>query len=391
MTRVVLENVTKAYGDSVAVDRLNLEIESGSFFSIVGPSGCGKTTTMRMIAGLERPDTGRIWIGDELVFSSKDSILIPPGRRGVGMVFQSYALWPHMTVKDNISFGLKSRKLDREVIEKQTQDVLQLMQIPQLGSRFPSELSGGQQQRVALARELVTDSRVLFMDEPLSNLDARLRMDMRTELKRIHAATGRTIVYVTHDQLEALTLSTALVVMNAGTMQQHGTPDEIYVRPINKFVSEFIGLTPINFIDGQVTNGSFTLADEVRLPGLEQHQHHIEDGTKVTLALRPEDIKLADEPTKGILVGKVETVLTAGSSAFVQVLLNGGGHPVRLMVQEFHLGEGMKARSKGEQVYLTFDASRAMLFDPDTGASLRTTPATRSPSRASLHGLKDHL
>ena len=182
MKKIVLEGITKRFGDVVAVDNLSLEIEPGSFFSIVGPSGCGKTTVLRMLAGLERPDSGRIWIGDRLVFSSDDGIFVPAAKRQIGMVFQSYALWPHMRVFDNVSFGLKMKKLSKVEIEQKTASVLSLMQIPGLENRYPSELSGGQQQRVALARELVVDPPVLFMDEPLSNLDARLRMDMRAEL-----------------------------------------------------------------------------------------------------------------------------------------------------------------------------------------------------------------
>lgn len=191
MSLVRLENVTKRFGNVVAVDNISLEIEKGSFFSIVGPSGCGKTTTMRMTAGLEIPNSGRIWIGDRLVFSGDDRTFVRPAQRQISMVFQSYALWPHMTVYDNIAFGLQVNKVSREEIKRRVSDVLELFQIGNLADRYPNELSGGQQQRVAIARELVADREVLFMDEPLSNLDAKLRTEMRAELKRLHAETGK--------------------------------------------------------------------------------------------------------------------------------------------------------------------------------------------------------
>jgi multiple sugar transport system ATP-binding protein len=221
---------------------------------------------------------------------------------------------------------------------------------------------------VALARELVTESGVLFMDEPLSNLDARLRMDMRTELKRLHAATNRTIVYVTHDQMEALTLSSDLVVMNAGKVQQHGHPDEIYRRPANKFVSEFIGLTPINFIKCRVASGQLTFGDGKRVPGMDLASQA--DGTEVTFALRPEDITLSAVPSNEGLSGTVETVLPAGSSNFVSVVLNAGSDVLRVMVQDFHTTGTVAGHAPGEQVYLNFDRSRAMVFDAASGASL---------------------
>ena len=210
MPKIILNNVTKRFGKFVAVDKLNLVIEDRSFITLLGPSGCGKTTTLRMIAGLETPTEGEIIINDKIVFSSEKGIDISPSKRDVGFLFQNYALWPHMTVTKNISFGLENLKWPKDKIEARVQDLLKMLKIEEFASRYPAELSGGQQQRVAIARTLATGPKVLFMDEPLSNLDAKLRMEMRTELKRLHLETDSTFVYVTHDQLEAMTLSTKI-------------------------------------------------------------------------------------------------------------------------------------------------------------------------------------
>lgn len=231
MRGVKLENITKRFGQTVAVNDVSLEIKGGDFFCLLGPSGCGKTTLLRMIAGLEKPDEGRIWIGDDLVYDSSDRTFIPPGSRRIGLVFQSYALWPHMTVEQNILFGLQVRKIPHDVQKRRLNEVNSLLQINGLERRYPNELSGGQQQRVALARELVTGADVLLMDEPLSNLDAQLRIDMRAELKRLHSDTEVTIIYVTHDQVEALSLSSMVSVLRNGVVHQCAPPDDIYNLP----------------------------------------------------------------------------------------------------------------------------------------------------------------
>jgi len=252
MISLTLSNISKRFGEVVAVDDLNLDVEPGSFLTLLGPSGCGKTTVLRCIAGLEEPDEGEIRIGDRIVFSRAEGLLVPPGKRGLGLVFQSYALWPHMTVFQNVAFGLELQKLDKNEIAHRVQESLADLQMAGMEERYPHEMSGGQQQRVAVARMLAARPDVFLMDEPLSNLDARLRMDMRVELKRLHRASGATTIYVTHDQLEALTMSTQIAVMCRGQLFQVGTPDEIYRQPANLFVADFIGSPKINLLEATV-------------------------------------------------------------------------------------------------------------------------------------------
>ena len=252
MPSITLRVVTKRFGKFVAVDQVDLDIQDGAFVTLLGPSGCGKTTTLRMIAGLESPDEGEIIIDGKTVFSSERGIDVPPDKRDVGFLFQNYALWPHMTVEKNISFGIENLKWDSARIKARVAELLATLKIEQFSKRYPSELSGGQQQRVAIARTLATAPRVLLMDEPLSNLDAKLRTEMRTELKRLHVETGSTFVYVTHDQLEAMTLSTRTCLMKEGRVQQYAPPLEIYNEPANIFVADFVGNPTMNFIAGTV-------------------------------------------------------------------------------------------------------------------------------------------
>ena len=240
MPEIILKNVSKSFGKTVAVEELNLQILDNSFVTLLGPSGCGKTTILRMIAGLETPTEGKISIGGRVVFDSERGISLAPDKRNVGFLFQNYALWPHMTVYQNIAFGLENMRWDRDRIKKRVDELLRMLRIEQYVSRYPSELSGGQQQRVAIARTLAPGPEVLFMDEPLSNLDAKLRMEMRTELKRLHRDTKSTFVYVTHDQQEAMTLSTMVCVIEKGRLQQYAPPLPMYKNPANLFVAEFL-------------------------------------------------------------------------------------------------------------------------------------------------------
>ena len=227
MPEIILQHVTKRFDKFVAVQDLDLQIQDRGFITLLGPSGCGKTTTLRMIAGLETPTSGRILIDGTPVFDSEKGINLPPNKRDIGFLFQNYALWPHMTVYENIAFGLEMLKWDKARIRKRVDELLALLKIEQFEKRYPAELSGGQQQRVAIARTLAPSPKVLFMDEPLSNLDAKLRQEMRTELKRLHSDTNSTFVYVTHDQLEAMTLSTKVCLMDTGVLQQYAPPLEI--------------------------------------------------------------------------------------------------------------------------------------------------------------------
>jgi iron(III) transport system ATP-binding protein len=295
MASITLKDLTKSFvaGDDApaAVADLNLEIANNSFVTLLGPSGCGKTTTLRMIAGYIVPDTGTIHVDDRLI-SSPGSV-IPPDQRGMGMVFQNYAVWPHKTVYENVVFGLKIRKLPSAEARKKVEETLALVNLTGLEQRYPNELSGGQQQRVALARSLVVEPGILLLDEPLSNLDAKLRERMRTELKELQRRTGITFVYVTHDQAEALALSDKIAVIHGGRLQQYGTPQEVYARPASRIVADFMGL--VNFLPGQVAaaaapTGQIDLAGglklQVTLPP------DIRTGDKVEVAIRPENISL---------------------------------------------------------------------------------------------------
>jgi len=324
MSKIVLKNLAKHFGAVKAVDNLTLEIPAGSFTTLLGPSGCGKTTTLRMIAGLETPTDGEIWIGDQCVFSRREGRFVPAGDRGLGLVFQSYALWPHLTVFENIAFGLKIAKVKKAEVQKRVEETAEVLQIGELLKRYPNELSGGQQQRVAIARVLVMRPQVLLLDEPLSNLDAKLRMDMRAELKRLHSEMGSTVVYVTHDQLEALTLSTHVAIMDRGTLQQWSPPMVVYNQPANVFTADFIGNPRINLVQGvfKKEQERFVFA----APGLELPLDVSEDlgrlvGRPVTLGLRAEDFTLSTTPAEGFLAAEVESVLPAGSEWFVRVRL----------------------------------------------------------------------
>lgn len=292
-TAVRIENVTKRFGKFVANDHVNLDIKKGDFVSLLGPSGCGKTTLLSMILGIQDITEGDIFFDDKPVQD------IPIYKRDVGMVFQNYALFPHMTVFDNVAFGLKMRKASKEEIKKRVAEALELVQLSGLEKRFPRELSGGQQQRVAFARAIVVKPRVLLLDEPLSNLDAQLREEMRFELKRLHQTLGITTIYVTHDQIEALSLSTKIAVMKDGVVQQYGTPLEIFHKPANNFVAKFVGYS--NFLTGtiiKIFGSSIVMKDstygyEIEADAEEQkNQETFKEGDTVTATIKPESVQL---------------------------------------------------------------------------------------------------
>jgi iron(III) transport system ATP-binding protein len=251
LAHLELTRLTKRYGDVVSVDAIDLAVEKGEFLCLLGPSGCGKTTTLRMIAGFLEPDGGEIRVGGRAV-SAKGSV-VPPERRNMGMIFQSYAVWPHMTVRDNVAYGLKMKKVEAAQARERTDAMLKATKLFELAARYPSELSGGQQQRVALARALAPSPDILLLDEPLSNLDANLRGEMRFEIRRLHDQFRNTSIYVTHDQVEAMTMADRIVVMNAGRIEQIGTPQEVYERPRSRFVARFIGagnVFDVKHVDG---------------------------------------------------------------------------------------------------------------------------------------------
>jgi len=357
MPKIHLEHITKRFGRSVAVDNLDLVIGDREFVTLLGHSGCGKTTTLRMIAGLETPTEGDIYIDDRCVFSSERGIDISPDKRDVGFLFQNYALWPHMTVYKNIAFGLENMKWEKKRIESRVRELLEMLRIEELRDRYPSELSGGQQQRVAIARTLATGPKILFMDEPLSNLDAKLRMEMRTELKRLHAETDSTFVYVTHDQLEAMTLSSKICLLKEGLLQQFAPPLEVYHQPANLFVADFVGSPNINILE--VTGENVNL-DEIKL----NHKLlkllftpvsssiTVQEGQQLLLGIRPEDIVLSPE---GTVAGSIYSTLPSGMETIVKIDL--GGQILTSVVF------GSVDFAMGEKVRLSFQSDKNVLFD----------------------------
>jgi iron(III) transport system ATP-binding protein len=298
---VELDHLEKNFGAELAVNDVSLAVKEGEFVTLLGPSGCGKTTTLRCIAGLERPDGGEIRIGGDTVAAPKRGIYLNPEDRNIGMVFQSYAVWPHMTVFDNVAYGLRVRRASADVIKQRTTKALELVGLPHLADRYATKLSGGQRQRVALARAIVYEPRVILFDEPLSNLDAKLREQMRVELVRLQKEVGITSIYVTHDQSEALVMSDRVVVMNNGVIQQIGNPQTIYAHPANTFVANFIGVA--NLMQGVLLGRSGGLCDieialgEGRAPLRLQAAggDGAKTGDKITLSLRPEDIDIKFE------------------------------------------------------------------------------------------------
>ena len=300
MATVSLQGLTKQFGAVAAVDHLHLDIADGELVSLLGPSGCGKTTTLRLLAGFMQPDGGEIRVDREVI--SSPSILVPPERRNMSMIFQSYAVWPHMTVFQNVAYGLKFKKLAKREVDQKVDRLLRLVHLEGLQDRYPSELSGGQQQRVALARALVVEPKILLLDEPLSNLDANLREEMRFEIRRLHEEFRITTIYVTHDQAEAMVTSDRIVVMNQGKIVQVGTPQEIFDEPKTRFVAEFIGKT--NILAGRSENGNRVwLADGLRLAVSQAVESA--PNLEVFVCLRPHNVQLtADEAAARALAGQ---------------------------------------------------------------------------------------
>ena len=320
MPEIILEHVTKRFDDFVAVDDLNMTIGDRGFVTLLGPSGCGKTTTLRMIAGLETPTSGKILIDGQPVYDSSKGINLPPSKRDIGFLFQNYALWPHMTVYENIAFGLEMLKWDKASTRKRVDELLALLKIEQFEKRYPSELSGGQQQRVAIARTLAPSPKVLFMDEPLSNLDAKLRQEMRAELKRLHSDTNSTFVYVTHDQLEAMTLSTRVCLIDTGVLQQYDPPLTVYNRPANKFVASFVGNPTMNFIPARkldVSKNTILLSVFDRKMRFISKEQFESCGDELLLGVRPEFLPIRENAP---IEGRIYSTLPTGMETTVQVI-----------------------------------------------------------------------
>ena len=357
MARILISGLSKSYNgkdSGAALSALDLDIKDNQFVTLLGPSGCGKTTTLRLIAGYMTPDAGTIRVGDRVISSAEG--VAPPDKRGMGMVFQNYAVWPHKTVFENVVFGLKLRRISSDEAKRRVQETLALVNLSGLEGRFPGELSGGQQQRVALARSLVVEPEILLLDEPLSNLDAKLRERMRVELKQLQRRTGITFVYVTHDQAEALALSDQIAVMHGGKLQQYGTPDDVYRRPANKIVADFMGI--VNFIPGDLRTGAHgapvTVVDGVEMPSLGGGD--LRAGDAVDLAVRPESVRIS----RGIsathqLAGTITERTYLGNIVEYWVQLKSGAelraqtHPI----EHFAIGDA---------VFISIDAAECSVF-----------------------------
>ena len=359
MGQILLKGIVKSYGKEVVVKNLDLTVKPDEFLTILGPSGCGKTTTLRMIAGLEEPDQGTIQLGDRVVFSRNDGVVIPPEARGLGLIFQSYALWPHMTVAKNITLALKEQKISKSDIAKRLETALEQVQLTGYADRYPSELSGGQQQRVAVARLIALRPSLLLMDEPLSNLDAKLRTEMRASLKRLHRDLGATTVYVTHDQIEALTLSDRIIIMNEGQIMQQGSPYDIYHHPANIFVAEFIGDPGINLFKGSIANGVLDCgAISIPLPDT-----LTERSGSLIAGIRPEKISVSETAQAGWQEVRTEILQPTGANTILEVKV--GDTPITL------LQSGFMTLPEGTSLWIDFKADALSFFDVDTQNNLR--------------------
>jgi len=372
LASIKLENVTKRFGSVTAVRGMNLEIRSGEFFCVLGPPGAGKTTTLRLIVGLERPDEGTVFIDGE---PAND---VHPGKRDIAMMFQNLALYPDKTVFDNIAYPLRERKMPKDEISRRVTEVAKKLYINHLLERKPAKLSGGERQRVALGRSLVRQPRAYLMDEPLANLDALLRLEMRVELKRIQQELQETLVYVTHDQVEAMSMADRIGVLNRGVLQQVDVPDAIYNYPANRFVATTVGSPPTNFASVRVQNSAGRL--ELVHSGFLACCGGSEDGVRVGIAglkgngpniwlgIRPEDVHLSTErSTEACFPAKVSVVEPLGAETIIDVIV--GEDILKAIVPP------MQHVEEGQQVWVTFDGTRVHLFDPKTDARFYTSSA----------------
>ncbi len=371
MAEVLLNGVCKTFGEQEVIKGIDLHMRDSELTVLVGPSGCGKSTLLRLIAGLEDVSAGEIRIGGEVVND------VPPAKRGIAMVFQSYALYPHMKVYDNMAFGLKLAKYSRREIQERVRNAARILQIDHLLERKPRELSGGQRQRVAIGRAIVREPRVFLFDEPLSNLDAALRVQMRVELARLQSELGATMIYVTHDQTEAMTLGHQIVVLNAGQVEQAGTPLELYHQPRNRFVAQFIGTPSMNFLDTHVTaryDNGFALS----LPGGESIRVPLDAGAltvgeKATLGIRPEHLHEYGGGTA--LPGTVEIVEQLGSDTYLHVRMEQG----QSIIARF---PGADAHKSGDRVRLGIDATQCHVFNAQGMALGKRSLPARTPGLA---------
>jgi multiple sugar transport system ATP-binding protein len=365
MAEVRFEHVTKRFGETIAVNDLNLTIPDKEFLVLVGPSGCGKTTALRLISGLEEPTSGNIYIGEQLVND------VAPKDRDIAMVFQSYALYPHMSVRDNLAFGLSLRKTPKPDIERRVKEAARILGIEELLKRKPRQLSGGQRQRVALGRAIVREPVVFLLDEPLSNLDAKLRVQTRAELSKLHQRLGTTFVYVTHDQVEALTMATIIAVMNKGVLQQVGKPQALYERPGNVFVAGFIGSPAMNFFDVIVkssSDGIYLDAEtfHVPVPKDRENNFHKYLDKKIIFGIRPEDISSPQYTAPGIIASpiraKVDVTELMGNEFYLHMLSGDKQFLARV--------DARTPARAGEEIELVFNMANMHAFDEETEKTL---------------------
>ena len=373
MSKIVLSHIDKFYGDNHVLRDINLTIEDGDFMTLLGPSGCGKTTTLRVVSGLEKPQHGTMTIDDRPIIDAEKAFYEAPSKRGLNLVFQSYALWPHMTVFQNVAFGLKIKKMSKAEIEETVMHALKTMRIEEYRNRYPNELSGGQQQRVAIARAIASSPKLLLLDEPLSNLDARLRIDMRAELKRLHKETGTTIIYVTHDQVEALTMSTKIALFKEGEISQIATPLELYTNPIDLQAADFIGNPRINFIhatgifDGEtfrVTSPFGTYEYKKETMKLDE-EIPLNKEFDCVLGLRPEmvDIYTEDPHHKNTVPAKVYANQPAGSETLITLTVQGADF---LAIQV-----GLVEYDMNQDVFVVLHPGRMNVYNKETGRLIK--------------------
>ncbi|MGC8547204.1 MAG: ABC transporter ATP-binding protein [Thermoplasmata archaeon] len=352
MATISLQKLTKDYGNHKGVFDLDLTIESGEFFVILGPSGCGKTTTLRIIAGLETPDSGKVFL------DNIDITDYPPRERNMSMVFQNYALYPFMTVRENIAFPLKKMKMNKTDIEQKVEEMARILSIADILDKKPGQISGGQRQRVALGRAIVKEPKVFLMDEPLSNLDAKLRVGMRAELKRIQMSLKTTTVYVTHDQIEAMTLADRVAVLNNGYLEQLDNPMKVYEKPANSFIASFLGDPPINFIDAELEkDGSqaFLMIGDSKIPINRDPGSYA--GKKVRVGLRPEDIKVS---SKGI-PAKLTFIQPLGRRRLEHFKINSTGAEI------IRASSSDQTLNIGDECFIDFNEEKILLFDKENG------------------------
>tara|TARA_B100000780_G_scaffold147046_1_gene102728 strand:+ start:4544 stop:5638 length:1095 start_codon:yes stop_codon:yes gene_type:complete len=362
MAEITLKNIVKYYGKLEVVHGINLEIDHNEFVVLVGPSGCGKSTTLRMIAGLEDISSGEITIGSKVVND------LPPRKRNISMVFQNYALYPHMSVRDNLGFGLKIAKMKEPAITDRVNEAAEILGLNELMDRTPAELSGGQRQRVAMGRAIVRHPQAFLFDEPLSNLDAKLRVQMRTEIKRLHQKVQTTVVYVTHDQVEAMTLADRIVVMKDGYIEQVGTPMDVFNNPVNTFVASFIGSPPMNLIPAEICNGEINFTDGARLPVPFRMNGHVSEGQKVMFGIRADDLTPVGHGTmtSGERAGLDLTVMLAeplGTETILYTEIAGQEAQGKMY--------GPREVKPGEELTFEIAMDKTHLFDAVTGQSVR--------------------